>query len=112
MHRLSLISLTTMMMATLVAGNVNAQEAPPRKTTVGPAIEFGNGAAFGIQAKIPIGSNFSVRPIVLFGYQTKTIYSSSGSGSGSSSSGACTGACEATARFNAILSSPPLPLYF
>ena len=31
MSRLSLIPLTTMMMAALVAGNVNAQETPPQK---------------------------------------------------------------------------------
>ena len=69
MSRLSLISLATMMMAALVAGNVNAQEAPPRKVTVGPALEFsGGGTSFGIQGKVKVFKNFSVRPLILFGY--------------------------------------------
>jgi hypothetical protein len=85
MERKTLISLTAIFIAATAAGNVNAQEAPPQKITVGPALELSGGTAFGIQGKIPISSSFSVRPIVLFGYRTNvnvpvTITSSSSSG--------------------------------
>jgi hypothetical protein len=70
MYHKTLISLTALCITALAAGNVSAQEASPQKSTVGPALEFtGGGTAFGIQGKIPVIPNFSVRPSVLFGYQ-------------------------------------------
>lgn len=93
MYRLSLISLTMIVMAALSAANVNAQETLHKKITVGTALEFsGGGTSFGIQGKIPIGSNFSVRPIVLFGYQTEVnirVIRTSESGTSTPTTGGC-----------------------
>jgi Opacity family porin protein len=69
MYRTSLISLTAIFMAVTAAINVNAQDITPKKYSVGPAIEFnGSGTSFGIQGKVNVIPNFSVRPIILFGY--------------------------------------------
>ncbi len=66
----TLISLTAIFIAATAAINVNAQDITPKKYSVGPAIEFsGNGTSFGIQGKVNVIPNFSVRPIILFGYQ-------------------------------------------
>jgi opacity protein-like surface antigen len=51
----------------LTTSNVLAQEA---STSVGPTIQFSEGGtSFGIQGKIGVGSQFSVRPMILFGYK-------------------------------------------
>jgi opacity protein-like surface antigen len=71
MYRTSLISLTAIVIAATAAINVNAQDITPKKYSVGPAIEFsGSGTSFGIQGKVNVIPNFSVRPMALFGYPT------------------------------------------
>ena len=62
----NLLALTVI--STIIATNtVSAQE---KTKSVGPVIEFGGGGtAFGIQSKIIVSPQFSVRPIVLFGYK-------------------------------------------
>jgi hypothetical protein len=48
-------------------GAVFAQE---KTNSVSPVIEFGGGStSFGIKAKIGVASNFSLRPLILFGYK-------------------------------------------
>jgi hypothetical protein len=69
MNLKSLISLTTTAIAVVMASGANAQEAASKPNSIGPAIEFsGGGTSFGIKGKIGVGSQFSVRPMVLFGY--------------------------------------------
>ncbi len=69
MNRKSLISLTTAVLSIVMASGANAQEARVKPNSIGPAIEFsGGGTSFGIKGKIGVGSQFSVRPTVLFGY--------------------------------------------
>jgi Opacity family porin protein len=69
MNLKSLISLTTTAIAVVMASGANAQEAASKPNSIGPAIEFsGSGTSFGIKGKIGVGSQFSVRPMVLFGY--------------------------------------------
>lgn len=65
----NLLALTVI--STVIATNTaSAQE---KTKSVGPVIEFGGGGtAFGIQSKITVSPQFSVRPIVLFGYKPST----------------------------------------
>jgi Outer membrane protein beta-barrel domain len=43
---------------------------PEKKYSIGPALEFGGGGtSFGIKANVSISENFSVRPLILFGYK-------------------------------------------
>jgi opacity protein-like surface antigen len=73
MKRPNLISLITVAVATLIANGANAQEKladNAKQYSIGPAIEFGGaGTAFGIKGKIGVGQQFSIRPMVLFGYK-------------------------------------------
>jgi hypothetical protein len=67
MNRTSLISLAIVVMTAVMASEVNAQE---KQLSVGPAIEFGGGGtSFGINGKIGVSPQFSVRPMILFGYK-------------------------------------------
>jgi Opacity family porin protein len=69
MNRKSLISLTTAAIAVVMASGANAQETTAKPYSIGPAIEFsGGGTSFGIKGKIGVSPQFSVRPMVLFGY--------------------------------------------
>ncbi len=73
MYRTSLIWLTAIFM-TVTAANVNAQDITPDKYSFGPAIELGGGStSFGIQGKVNVYKNFSIRPIILFGYGHKEV---------------------------------------
>jgi hypothetical protein len=43
---------------------------PEKKYSIGPALEFGGGGtSFGIKANVSVSENFSVRPLILFGYK-------------------------------------------
>ncbi len=75
MNRKSLISLTTAAITVVMASGAQAQEVASKPYSIGPAIEFsGGGTSFGIKGKIGISPQFSVRPMVLFGY-TPTVSS-------------------------------------
>ncbi len=73
MKRPNLISLITTAIATLLASGVNAQERlvdNANQNSIGPAIEFGGGGtSFGIKGKIGVSPQFSIRPMILFGYK-------------------------------------------
>ncbi len=67
MNRTSLISLAIVIVTAVMGSEVNAQE---KQLSVGPALEFGGGGtSFGIKAKIGVSPQFSVRPMILFGYK-------------------------------------------
>ncbi len=65
---IAIAALTTMGTANTVLAQ--PQPTPEKQFSVGPVIQFGGGGtSFGIQGKYNIGGNFSVRPLVLFGYK-------------------------------------------
>jgi Opacity family porin protein len=72
MNRTHLISLTTVVLAAVMASSVNAQEKPStdKQYSIGPVLEFGGGGtSFGLQGKIGVSPQFSIRPTILFGYK-------------------------------------------
>jgi Opacity family porin protein len=69
----NLISLITVTISMAITTGVNAQERladNAQQYSIGPAIEFGGGGtSFGIKGKIGVGQQFSIRPMILFGYK-------------------------------------------
>lgn len=60
----NLLALT--LISTVITSTAFAQE---KTNSVGPVVQFGGGStAFGIQGKIMVSPQFSVRPLILFGY--------------------------------------------
>jgi opacity protein-like surface antigen len=85
MKRQSLISLTTAAIAVVMASGANAQEAPAKQNSIGPAIEFsGGGTSFGIKGKVGVSPQISVRPMILFGYKPSVSRSDIAKGSSTS----------------------------
>jgi hypothetical protein len=78
------------MIALAITNGANAQEAPTtsKQYSIGPAIEFGGGGtSFGIKGKIGVGEQFSIRPMILFGYKPSVSGSDILKGTGTNNQG-------------------------
>jgi Opacity family porin protein len=73
MKSIKILALICSAIALAMTNGANAQEPPSanvKQNSIGPAIEFGGGGtSYGIKGKIGVGQQFSIRPMILFGYK-------------------------------------------